>query len=190
MKFGYSGGALVRLVWGLLLLGAVTSMATTLALGLAGAKPAGLSVPDTPAGQFALLLGLIVFIALFGAPLFAAHEVGPQHLVLRQGLHFRAAVPYDDVVSVERTERTPFGLGVRWYPGELYVLTWPADLVAFRLRRPTRFRLLGLLPLPKVSTVVVNVDQPDALIGAVRCHLAGARPAGPSREPTTSRRIQ
>jgi len=171
MKYSYTGSTAARTAWGLLIFGTVVGMGTSLALGLSGLRPPGLGVPTTLLEQVAYVVGLLAIVALFGTPFITPHELRRDHLWVRLGVALRAGIPYDDIASVERTEQTPLGLGVRWYPDVVFAITWPSNLVAIHLRRPRRFRLLGLVPLPSVPTLVINADRPDELARAIRARI-------------------
>jgi hypothetical protein len=168
MKFTYTGSRAVRVVWGLILIGAVTAMLTTLALSMTPQEYPGLDVPRSTIEQVALGAGIVAVALLVGTPFFTAHEVGERHLEIKQGILFRAEILYDEIESVDYGVRRPLGLGVRWYPGMLFVITWPANLVEIRLGRPRVFRILRVIPLPAVRTIVVNVDEPFKLLVALR----------------------
>ncbi len=168
MKFSYTGGTTLRFVWALLLVGTTSAMLTTLALGMTGQHYPGLNLPDTPEGQIVQLLLLIGLWALLGTPFRTSHEVRTSDLVLRQGILFRAVLPFSEIEEAHLGTRRPIGLGVRWYPGILFVVTWPSNLVEIRLKRRHVFRLLGIIPLPPVQTIAVNVDDPIAFLGTVQ----------------------
>ncbi|TAK34672.1 MAG: hypothetical protein EPO21_08960 [Chloroflexota bacterium] len=168
MRFGYMGGATIRMVWILLLAGGAIMFLTTLGLGMTGQRYPGLNLPSTPTDQVILSLVTLFTLAILVTPFFTAHELRARDLLLRQGLHFWAHIPYDQIEEVHYGTRRPIGIGVRWYPDEVFVVTWPANLVELRLRQRRSFRLFGIVPLPPVRLVAVNVDDPDRFLTALR----------------------
>lgn len=175
MRFGYTRDTTIRLVWALILVAATSGMLTSLALGLSGEEYPGLDLPRTQGEQFALGVGLVGLWVLFGTPFFTAHLVRAREVVLRQGVLFHARIPYEEIYSIAYGTSRPLGLGVRWYPDTLFVVTWPANLVEIRLKRRRVFRLLGFIPLPPVTTVTVNVDDADRFLAALRERMAAVQ---------------
>jgi len=178
MRFGYTRDATIRLVWALLVIGATSALMTTLALGWTGGDYPGLNVPRTAGEQITSGLVLVFLWLALAAPFFTAHEVRAGDVALRQGVLFNARIPYGEIEDVGYGTRRPIGLGVRWYPDALFVITWPANLVEIRLKRRHFFRLFWIIPLPPVKTIAVNVDEPDRFIAALRDRLSAARISG------------
>ena len=114
---------------------------------------------------------MVLTLPIFVTPFFTAHEVRAQDLLLRQRIHFWARIPYDEIEAVHYGSKRPIGIGVRWYPDLLFVVTWPAHLVHIQLRHRRSFRLFGIVPLPPVRAVAVNVDDPDLFMSTLRKQL-------------------
>jgi hypothetical protein len=153
-----------------LTLGAMLEPLTKAALLARGHRLSGESIGKS-ARAAALSAGIIV------SPWFTAHELGADHLVIRQGLNFSGSIDYRNIASVHATERTATGFPLRLYRHTLFLALWPVNLVAIRLRRPQRFRLFHALPVWKVREVVINVDRRDAFIADLRTRVAAVQTA-------------
>jgi hypothetical protein len=154
--------------WGALTLGALLLSLTKMALVARGHQLAGESMGKNARGA-ALSAGI------FLSPWLTAHEVGADHLVLRQGLNFRGQIAYDNIASVHATEVKPTRFPINLYRHTLFLALWPVNLVAIRLRRPQRFRLFHVLPVWKVREVVINVDRREAFVADLRARMAAAQ---------------
>lgn len=172
IRYSYTHTQAVAWGWGSLTLGALLQSLTTMALIARGHRLAGESMGKN-ARATALVAAIIV------SPWLTAHELDADHLVLRQGLNFRGQIAYDDIAAVYATERKPTHFPIALYRHTLFIALWPANLVAIRLRRPRRFRLLHVLPIWKVREVVINVDRREAFIADVRARMAAAQTQGP-----------
>jgi len=109
------------------------------------------------------------------SPWLTAHELGADHLVIRQGLNFRGQIAYGNIAAVYTTERKPTHFPIALYRHTLFVALWPVNLVAIQLRRPQRFRLFHALPVWTVREVVINVDRREAFIADLRARVAAAQ---------------
>jgi len=167
-RYSYTRTPRVTWGWGALTLGALLRPLTNMALLARGHQLAGASIGKN-ARAAALSVGIIV------SPWLTAHELDADHLVLRQGLNFRGQIAYGNIAAVYATERKPTHFPIALYRHTLFVALWPANLVAIRLRRPQRFRLLHALPLWKVREVVINVDRREVFIADVRARVAAAQ---------------
>ncbi len=164
-RYSYTRTPRVTLGWGALTLGTMLLPLTNLALLARGHRLAGECI-----GKNARMAALCASIV--ASPWCTAHELGPDHLVIRQGLNFRGQIAYGDIASVHATERKPTHFPMQLYRHTLFLALWPVDLVAIRLRRPQRFRLFQALPVWKVREVVINVDQREAFIADLRARVA------------------
>ena len=167
-RYSYTRAPSVACGWGALTLGALLQSLTKMALIARGHHLPGESMGKN-ARATALAAGII------GSPWLTAHELDAAHLVLRQGLNFRGQIAYGNIAAVYATERKPTHFPIALYRHTLFVALWPANLVAIRLRRPQRFRLLHVLPIWKVREVVINVDRRAAFIADVRARVAAAQ---------------
>jgi hypothetical protein len=167
-RYSYTRTPRVTWGWGALTLGALLQPLTTLALLARGHRLAGQSSGKN-ARAAALGAGLVL------SPWLTAHELGPTHLVLRQGLNFRGQIAYGHIAAVYATERRPTHFPLALYRHTLFVALWPVNLVAIRLRRPQRFRLFHALPVWKVREVVINVDRREAFIADLQARVAAAQ---------------
>ncbi len=167
-RYSYTRTPRVTWGWGSLTLGTMLLPLTNLALLARGHGLPGESIGKN-ARTAALCAGIVV------SPWFTAHELGADRLVIRQGLNFRGDIAYTDIASVHATERKPTHFPMQLYRHTLFIALWPVDLVAIRLRRPQRFRLLHALPVWKVREVVINVDRRDAFIADLRTRVAAAQ---------------
>jgi hypothetical protein len=104
-----------------------------------------------------------------------AHELGADHLVIRQGLNFRGQIAYGNIASVHAAERRPTHCPMHLYRHTLFLALWPVHLVAIRLQRPQRFRLFHALPVRKVCEVVINVDRREVFIADLRARVAAVQ---------------
>jgi len=167
-RYSYMRTPRVTWGWGALTLGALLQPLTNMALVARGHRLPGESIGKNAR---AVALGS----ALLVSPWLTAHELGADHLVIRQGLNFRGQIAYRNIAAVYATERKPTHFPVALYRHTLFVALWPVNLVAIRLRRPQRFRLLRALPIWTVREVVINVDRPEAFIADVRARVAAAQ---------------
>ena len=167
-RYSYTRARQVTWGWGALTLGALLQPLTTLALLARGHRLEGESIGKNARGA---ALGAGIFIS----PWLTAHELGAERLVIRQGLNFRGTVDYRNIAAVHATERKPTHFPIALYRHTLFVALWPVNLVAIRLRRPQRFRLLHALPIWRVREVVINVDRREAFIADLRVRVAAAQ---------------
>lgn len=167
-RYSYTRTPQVTWGWGALTLGSLLLPLTQMALMARGYRLPGESIGKN-ARAAALSAGI------FASPWFTAHELGADHLVLRQGLNFQGQIAYGNIASVHATERTASGFPLRVYPHTLFLALWPVNLVAIRLRRPQRFRLFHALPVWKVREVVINVDRREVFIADLRARVAAAQ---------------
>jgi hypothetical protein len=167
-RYSYTRTPQVTWGWGALTLGALLQSLTNMALLAQGHR-----LPNQSMGKnvraAALGAGILV------SPWLTAHELGAERLVIRQGLNFRGQIAYDNIAAVHATERKPTHFPIATYRHTLFVALWPANLVAIRLRRPQRFRLLHALPIWKVREIVINVDRREAFIADVRARVAAVQ---------------
>lgn len=86
-----------------------------------------------------LLAALVLVLGV--SPLLTSHEIGSEHIVLRQGLYFTGKIALSDIHEVERIFTGPRRTGVffRILHSTLYVTTRRNDLIEVRLKRPQRF---------------------------------------------------
>lgn len=114
---------------------------------------------------------LVAFIILFGiSPLFTDHWVTLSRLILRQGIYFKASIPYDNIRSVDETDEMA-KVGVKFYlfGRKVFVTTSRNGLVSIKLKRPMRFTLiLGKL----ADEVIVNVDNPREFVSSLKERIA------------------
>ncbi|HXT35197.1 MAG TPA: hypothetical protein VN837_06435 [Chloroflexota bacterium] len=166
VHYTYTRAPKVAWGWGLMTLSFLLRPLSALALAARG-RP--LPEKETVLGS---VRDTVLLAGIFVSPFFTRHELRADRLVLRQGLNFGGSIRYSDIAAVHATERTATGLPLRLYPHTLFLTLWPVNLVAIRLRRPQRFRLLHLLPGWKVREVVINVDRRDAFIADLRNRVA------------------
>lgn len=167
-RYSYLRAPKASFAWGAITVGLVLWIGSDLALALGGQPHPGV-LSGEPGEAARLALGVVLVLLMFGTPFLMPHEVGPEGVVVRQGLAFRGAIPYGNIAGIQPTEKKPIGgLGMRPYPDTLFVVTWPDRLISIRLRRPQRFWLFRVVPLWKVSEVVINVDDPGQFLLEVR----------------------
>lgn len=164
-RYSYTRTPSVTWGWGALTLGVLLQSLTKMALLARGHPLEGESV-----GKNARAAALGAAIAV--SPWFTAHELGTDHLVIRQGLNFRGQIAYGNIAAVYATERKPTHFPIAFYRHTLFVALWPVNLVAIRLRQPQRFRLFHALPIWTVREVVINVDRREAFVADVRARVA------------------
>jgi hypothetical protein len=169
VRYSYTRAPSVAWGWGSLTLGLLLQPLSSLAL-LAQGRP--LPEKETVRGT---VFGAALLAGVFVSPFFTRHELQAERLVIRQGLNFSASIDYRDIAAVHATERKPTHFPVQTYRHTLFVTLWPVDLVAIRLRRPQRFRLVHTLPLWKVREVVINVDRHEAFVADLRARVAAAQ---------------
>jgi hypothetical protein len=167
-RYSYTRTPQVVWGWGSLTLSAMLLPLTNMALLARGYRLPGESIGKNARAAM-LSAGLVV------SPWFTAHELGAEHLVLRQGLNFRGQIAYATIAAVYATERKPTHFPLALYRHSLFVALWPVNLVAIRLRQPQRFRLFHVLPVWKVREVVINVDRREAFIADLRARVAAAQ---------------
>lgn len=167
-RYSYTRSPRVAWGWGALTLGALLKSLTNMALLAQGHRLAGEGMGKN-ARATALAAGIVV------SPWLTTHELDAEHLVLRQGLNFRGQIAYRNIAAVHATERKPTHFPIALYRHTLFVALWPVNLVAIRLRRPQRFRLLHVLPIWKVREIVINVDRREAFIADLRARVAAAQ---------------
>jgi hypothetical protein len=167
VRYSYTRAPKVVLGWGALTLSLLLRPLSALVLAGQG-RP--LPEKETVRGS---VRDAVLFAGIFISPFLTRHELRADRLVLRQGLNFAGSIDYRNIAAVHATERTSTGFPLRVYPHTLFLVLWPVNLVAIRLRRPQRFRLLHLLPVWKVREVVINVDRRDAFIADLRSRVAG-----------------
>jgi hypothetical protein len=165
--YTYTHAPRVTVGWGSLTLGAMLLPLTNMALLARGHNLTGESIGKN-ARAAALCAGIIA------SPWLTAHELGPDRLVIRQGLNFHGEINYCDIASVHATERKPTHFPMQLYRHTLFLALWPVDLVSVRLRRPQRFRMFRAVPVWKVREVVINVDRRDAFVADLRARVAAA----------------
>jgi hypothetical protein len=172
-RYSYTRTPRVFWGWGAMTLGTLLLPLTNMALVARGHL-----LPSQSIGKNARAAALSA--GIFLSPWLTDHEMGADHLVLRQGLNFSGTIAYRNIAAVHATERTASGFPLRVYRHTLFLALWPVNLVSIRLRRPQRFRLFHLLPVWKVREVVINVDRREAFIADLRARVATARmhPAG------------
>jgi len=102
--------------------------------------PVGGSTPLTLITLVAIGGSMTVVLGL--SPLFTHHSLEDEALILRQGLYFRAEIPYTEMVEVRRLERGPIRTGVysRVMGTTLFVTTRRDDLIEVRLREARSFK--------------------------------------------------
>jgi hypothetical protein len=154
--------------WGALTLGGLLLPLTQMALVARGYRLPGESVGKNVRAA-ALCAGIIA------SPWFTAHELGADHVVIRQGLNFHGTIAYGNIASVHATERKPTHFPMQLYRHTLFLALWPVNLVAIRLRKPQRFSLFHALPAWKVREAVINVDQREAFIADLRARVAAVQ---------------
>ena len=167
-RYSYTRTPQVIWGWGALTLGALLLPLTNMALVARDHRLGGESIGKN-ARAAALGAGVVV------SPWLTTHELGADHLVIRQGLNFRGQIAYRDIAAVHTTERKPTHFPIALYRHTLFVALWPVNLVAIQLRRPQRFRLFHALPVWTVREVVINVDRREAFIADLRARVAAAQ---------------
>lgn len=164
-RYSYMHAPRVRWGWGAMTLGSLLLPLTHMAL-----IAQGHGLPGERLDKHARAAALCA--AIFASPWWTMHELGNDHLVLRQGLNFHGRIAYDNIAAVHATERTASGLPLRLYPHTLFLALWPVNLVAIRLHRPQRFRLFHTLPSWPVREVVISVDRREAFVADLRARVA------------------
>ena len=169
VRYSYTRAPKVAWGWGSMTLSLLLRPLSGLALLAQGRRLPGKETVQSTVRDTAILASVFV------SPYFTQHELGAKRLVIRQGLNFRGQVAYNNIASVQATERTASGFPLRIYRHTLFLALWPVNLVAIRLRQPQRFRLFHMLPVWKVREVVVNVDRREAFIADLRARVAAAQ---------------
>lgn len=93
-------------------------------------------------------------------------EVGPDRVRIRMGWAFRVAFDRSDVTAVAPDPSRVWGWGVHGWRGAYLVNGSSSGIVRIDLATMAKGRLLGI-PV-KVRTIRVSVDDPAALIAALR----------------------
>lgn len=96
----------------------------------------------------------------------AAVHVGDVLVVVTYGPWFHAEFPRSAVSAVERDDRRTVSRGVHGWRGRWLVNGAGTDLVRITLDPVQRARTTGIRV--RLRELTVNVDDPDALIGALR----------------------
>lgn len=169
VRYSYTRAPSVAWGWGSLTLGLLLQPLSSLGLL---AQSRRLPEKETVRGT---VFGMVLLTGIFVSPFFTEHELQADRLVIRQGLNFGGAIAYGNIAAVHATERKPIHFPIQTYRHTLFLALWPVNLVAIRLRRPQRFRLLHALPIWKVREVVINVDRRDAFIADLRARMAAAQ---------------
>ena len=167
-RYSYTRTPRVTWGWGALTLGALLQPLTNMALVARGHRLSGESIGKNARAA-------VLSAGIFISPWLTAHELGADHLVIRQGLNFRGQIDYRNIAAVHTTERKPTHFPIALYRLTLVLALWPVNLVAIRLQRPQRFRLFHVLPIWTVREVVINVDRREAFIADVRARVAAAQ---------------
>lgn len=93
-------------------------------------------------------------------------DVGDDRVRIRMGWAFRLAFDRADVAAVAPDGSRVWGWGVHGWRGSYLVNGSSSGIVRIDLATTAKGRLLGI-PV-KVRTVRVSVDDPDALVAALR----------------------
>lgn len=165
VRYSYTRAPKVALGWGAMTVSLLLRPLSALTLAAQGQA---LPEKETVRGS---VRDTVLMAGIFVSPFLTQHELRTDRLLLRQGLNFGGSISYHNIAAVHTTERTSTGFPLRVYPHTLFLVLWPVNLVAIRLRRPQRFRLFHLLPVWKVREVVINVDRRDAFIADLRSRI-------------------
>ncbi|WP_203137250.1 hypothetical protein [Microbacterium sp. JZ31] len=122
--------------------------------------------------------GLTWMVGLLCAYLMRPHTVGPEGIVVREGLEVDIPLSWADIASVERRARTDEPKTPRVTEGHdgriLSLRIQDATNIEIALERPTPIHLPGLPPkggTHSVSTLRLWVDDTDGFVAAVRRHI-------------------
>lgn len=123
---------------------------------------------------------LVAYLAIFAlSPLWTHHTLLRSRLVLRQGLYFRAVVPFSDVEAIGPWDGEPkYGLRIGILGRTLFVVGSAQGLVSVRLREPRRFYQVLFLT---AREIVFDVGDRDAFLAAV-ADLESAPPPLPAHK--------
>jgi len=126
--------------------------------------------------DFTVVITFIVFgaiILLLGvSPLLTAHEIGSNHLTIRQGWYFQAEIPLKLISHAEPAQGRNFGLGVRCIKKlrKLYVLTSDRRMVSVALSTEIFVRVLGSRKI--IGEIIINVNDPAGFVAAINKRTA------------------
>src|SRR5437764_1000322 len=119
-RYSYTRTPSVTWGWGALTLGAMLLPLTNMALVAQGYRLSGESIGKN-ASAATLGAGILV------SPWLTAHELGADHLVIRQGLNFHGQIAYGNIAAVYATERKPTHFPIALYRHTLFVALWPVS---------------------------------------------------------------
>ncbi|MGD0057592.1 MAG: hypothetical protein ABSB83_07075 [Methanomassiliicoccales archaeon] len=124
---------------------------------------AKLDIPSMTVGATIVVITLVV---LGASPLFTAHEIMGDRLILRQGWYFKAEIPLRNIKKIEMVERGPLRTGVffRLLQPTLFVTSKRYDLVALELKEKQRF---GWALGKKANKILFDVLEPDRFLRTV-----------------------
>ena len=121
-----------------------------------------------PEQTFAFRYGVFrpLLTVLGAGPRASSVRIDGDRLRVRMGWSFRADIPLASITSVERFKGLPGGIGVHGWRGTWLVNGSARGIVTVQIDPPERARVLGL-PV-RLRTLLVSVEEPEALIAALR----------------------
>ncbi len=145
----------------------------------------------------ALGLFLAYVLASMFAFFTAHHEVSEKGVVLRQGSRFKAFIPVEDILKVERSAERLSGVPaeVRYaaQSGVVQVTTGEFGLIIITLAQPQRVKLAFYKRAVLARAFLVNADEPDRFVEAIneRVHARAVPEATPDKpESAGTERVQ
>jgi len=116
------------------------------------------------------IIFLITIIITTITPLLTAHEVGPEGLILRQGLLFKACFAYAELEGVEKQEESMWALGmpVSRSRGRITIASGNRGLVLIKLKQSKRFHSLLYR---SGNELVIDLVSPERFIEEVNERL-------------------
>lgn len=139
-----------------------------------------LLLPFDPLVTVIMGSALAAFFMVVGvSPLLTKHSIDDRGIVLRQGWHFSALVPLDNVKSINFIEEAPKDrrLFISKARGTLNVTASKRGLVSLKLRRPQRFASVFWR---KADEIVFDVTDREGFRQALEAALISTR-ANPDR---------
>lgn len=127
-----------------------------------------LLIPDTDMAWPAFFIA-VFFVATTVttlSPIFTAHELRAEGMILRHGILFKATFAFSDIQAVERftTRLWAFGVMPSGARGRIVLASTNSGLVSIKLKERRRF---GMLLLRSSDEIIIDLEKPDEFVKMV-----------------------
>lgn len=133
-----------------------------------------LGIPGTDSIWLAIfcILSFIAISLVTLTPMMTRHEITEESIILRQGLLFKAAFPFEIIESVELSQARLWVLGL--FPagarGRIVLANGNQNLVSIKLKTRRRFEMLLM---QSASEIIIDLERPDDFVKLANEKLHG-----------------